>query len=143
MRSLCSLLLLLLMTGHSFAAPIELPLGGIIAVDLKSWDVQKIPTSAKTLMFLNKKVKGLQGILFDGTIKDQGLCDSKSTTQSWTVCDRKVNLPKEISFQIMSQRMIGPKVFQTYIYSFNYPKDKENEYLPHLKEFSDFIRGGK
>jgi hypothetical protein len=130
-----------ILTATASAAKIEMPLGGKLPVDTKVWEVEslkKVPGS-QGMIFIHKKFKDLKGLVFDGTIKDKGLCDESSTKKSWLTCERKIAVGKDYSFQILSQRMIGPKVYQTYILSFNYPMGNDPVFAPELLKLKKFI----
>lgn len=133
--------LIFILSSAAFAALLDMPLGGKLPVDTKTWDVQslkKVPGS-HSMIFIHKKYKDLKGLVFDGNIKGEGLCDPKNTSKSWKTCVRKVPMGKDLSFQLLTQRMIGPQTFQTYVLSFNYPSTQDSTYDPELQKLRKTI----
>jgi hypothetical protein len=116
----------------SHAASVSLPLGGKISVDLKDWNVQetKAVTGTNSLLFNHRKVKTLQGIVLDGTVKTKGECAPEKTM----ICDRVVPMGDKVSYQIVGQRYHGKDAYQNYVIAFTLSKSDEKKFLPILQK---------
>jgi hypothetical protein len=135
------LFLFILFSQSLFATVVELPLGGVINLNLKEWSAQstkQIP-GASSMVFISKIMPSLQGNLFDGTIKEKGLCDVQPKTKAWTVCEKVIKLEKKLSHQIYAQRMLSPKIYQTYVFAFNYDPELASKAAPIIKSFSNSL----
>lgn len=135
------LFLFILFSQSVYAAVVELPLGGVINLNSKEWSAQstkKIPGSS-SMVFISKALPSLQGHLFDGTIKDRGLCEVQPTSKAWKVCEKVIKLDKKLSHQVYAQRLISPKVYQTYVFAFNYEPGLAAKVTPLIKSFSNSL----
>lgn len=127
---------LFILATFSFAAHQDLPRGGDLNFNALHWDAleNKTLNGIKTVIISNKNHKELIGYVLDGSIKNLSKCPGKQQGK-WSVCQESHSMDKVVSYQIYMQRQLGKETFQTYIVSFNFPKEKQNLYAPLLDSF--------
>lgn len=132
MKKLVSICLLFI-SSSVFSAPQSLPRGGKINLNSKNWIglENKVFQGVKTFIVSNKKHKDLTGYLLGGTIENESKCKVK-TSNKWATCQETHTIKNELSYQIYLQRKIGKNGFQTYVLSFNFPKEALDKYKKSL-----------
>lgn len=124
------LVLMILIISFSVSARgIDLPRGGKIQVDSKTWTVleNKVTPELRSMIIFHKGDENLRGFILDGSIKNKSAC-KKSAEKSWSACEQKQKVQNEIHHQVYLQRKIGKDSYQNYVVSFNYDVSKEKEY---------------
>ena len=134
MRFFSLILFTSLVSSPLKAALVELARGGKINIDLNEWQIITSDSIViKESMVIIHKKTSLKGVLLDGTIKDHSPC--KVETNAWKTCQKSSEISKKKSQQIYLARKVASKVYQTYVVSFNYPKDKEVEFSKVVNKF--------
>lgn len=132
MRFLALIIFLSLLITSAFGGTIELPRGGKFYLDSSKWEILENTNLLKENLFMvSRSDSSLTGAVLDGTIKNISPC--ADVGKSWKTCRREV-LKGSNKVQIYLVRKIGPQVFQSYIFSFNVSKDKDNRQLKLIDE---------
>lgn len=135
--------LIFLMSFQIFASPAQLPLGGSISIDSKVWDAKTLDRNLQKMMVLiHKEHQDLQGYVLDGYPKTKETCKKTKSGKAWVVCGNITEVKDFKSVQYTLERKVGNS-FQTYIISFNVPKDKYKPYLKELQKFSKELEAVK
>lgn len=135
--------LLILVSFQVFASPAPLPLGGSVSIDSKVWDAKTLDRNLQKMMvFIHKEHQDLQGYVLDGYPKTKESCKKIKNSKAWVVCGNISEAKEFKSVQYTLERKVG-NAFQTYIISFNVPKDKYKSYLKELQKFSKGLEADK